>query len=362
MMQIKAALQYGAITENGLRPFLLGKKILVLASPTVWKKSYIKTVIDGLADYYEFEIYTNIRPNAPFSDLQLVVDTYAEAAPDTIIAIGGGSVIDAAKALSVSFGGPSIEDLFYKKATMPKTSLPLIAIPTTAGTGAELSFGAIIFDDKNNVKGGIRGEVLQPNAVFIDEELYLTAPGKLISEVGFDCLTHSIETYLSLKSNGFVKYQSVAAIKTVIEFLPWAVKGDSVAMKNMSIASAMMGINLAYSSTCLPHRIQYVIGPLTNTSHAQGLIALYKGWIPLIGRDKKLSGLNELERSMGGNVDLIDEVETLKEKLNLNYSIASLGVRQDQIELILNKTSGSVQNDPCYRNNKTILEILEKSM
>ena len=245
---------------------------------------------------------------------------------------------------------------------MPRTSVKLIAIPTTAGTGAELSFGAIIYDDVKNIKGGIRGEIIQPNIVFIDAELYRTAPKKLISEVGFDCLTHAIETYVSLKSDALIRYQSVAAIKTVFTFLPNAVDGDLNALKNMAIASSMMGVNLAYSSTCLPHRIQYIIGPLTNTSHAQGLIALYKGWIKLIAENKSKSGLNNLEYDLGRGVNLVDKIHKLKEDLNINYSISTLGVNESQIEHIAEKTNGSVQNDPIYKSNETIIKILKESI
>ena len=134
------------------------------------------------------------------------------------------------------------------------------------------------------------------------------------------------------------------------------------ALKNMAIASSMMGVNLAYSSTCLPHRIQYIIGPLTNTSHAQGLIALYKGWIKLIAENKSKSGLNNLEYDLGRGVNLVDKIHKLKEDLNINYSISTLGVNESQIEHIAEKTNGSVQNDPIYKSNETIIKILKESI
>lgn len=362
MIQIKPSLHYGKIEEDILIPYVFGHNILVISSKTVWEKSYINNVIDKLSEKYNVKIHTHVRPNAPFSDLQKIIDQSKDNTPDTIIAIGGGSIIDAAKALSVSFQKISINDLFYKIQPMPTSSINLIAIPTTAGTGAELSFGAIIYDDVKKIKGGIRGEIIQPNTVFIDAELYKTAPKKLISEVGFDCLTHAVETYLSIKSNSLVKYQSVAAIKSVFNYLPDAVNGDVKALKNVAIASSMMGINLAYSSTCLPHRIQYVIGPLTNTSHAQGLIALYKGWIKLISEDKSKSGLNDLEYDLGDNYNLVDKIYQLKGNLNINYSISTLGVKESQIDYIVKNTSGSVQNDPIYKNNETIIKILKESI
>jgi alcohol dehydrogenase class IV len=363
MIQIKPSIFYGEITKKLLGSHIYGENILVVSSKTVWRESYLRGVIDDFPNNYTFKIFTHIKANAPFSDIQKVIDDYSsEQLPDTIIAIGGGSIIDAGKALSVSFQQISLYELFNKLKPLPRRSINLIAIPTTAGTGAELSHGAIIFDDVNKIKGGIRGEIIQPNVVFIDPELYRTAPKQIIAEVGFDCLTHAIETYLSLKSDPLLKYQSVAAIKTVFNFLPRAVEGDIFAIKNMAIASSLMGINLAYSSTCLPHRIQYFIGPLTDTSHAQGLIALYKGWMKLISFNSVKSGLNNLELDLGNNFNLVDKIHDLKETLDINYSISTLGVKETQIEHIAENIIGSVQNDPIYKNKHTIIKILNESL
>jgi len=362
MIKIKPPVQYGDITVEGLIEQIQGEKIAIVCSNTVWQKTYISNVIDQLAERYKVKVFRHLRPNAPFVDLKQVVDDYDGAKPDTIIGIGGGSVLDACKALSVCFGDASISDLFYNKSPMPQESIHMIAIPTTAGTGAELSFGAIIYDDVHHVKGGIRGEVIQPNAVFIDVALYKTAPPKLLAEVGFDCLTHAVETYLSVKSDLLTRYQSTAAIRTVFEFLPSAVDGDIEALRRIAVSSALMGINLAYSSTCLPHRIQYVIGPLTDTSHAQGLIALYTGWLKLISEDKNKSGLIDLEKDMNVSYDIIDRIYKLKEELYIDYTISTLGVTEDQIEDIALNVKGSVQNDPCYVDNNTIIKVLKQSL
>lgn len=361
-MQIKPLLFYGKIKEEILESHVSGTKILIVCSKTIWENSYLSRVINQLSDKFSVKLFTHIQPNAPFSDLQKIINSYENGKPETIIAIGGGSVIDAAKALSVSFQNICLADLFYKRKPMPKTSIRLVAIPTTAGTGAELSFGAIIYDDVNKIKGGIRGEIIQPNIVLIDAELYRTAPKKLISEVGFDCLSHAIETYVSLKSGALVRYQSVAAIKTVFSFLPNAVDGDLNALRNLAIASSMMGVNLAYSSTCLPHRIQYIIGPLTNTSHAQGVIALYKGWMRIMAENKTNSGLEHLEYDLGSGTSLVDKINRLKVDLNIDYSLSTLGVHERQIEHIAEKTAGSVQDDPIYKSIQTIINILKQSI
>jgi alcohol dehydrogenase class IV len=361
MIQIKPPVHYGSVNEQLLAQLVTGNSIGIVCSNSVWEKTHISDVIEELSSKFEIQLFKHMRPDAPFADLQQVIDRYCESKPDTLIGIGGGSVIDACKALSVCFSGVSLRDMFYKAKPLPEESIPLVAIPTTAGTGAELSFGAIIYDDVDNVKGGIRGPVLQPDAVVIDVDLYKTAPQKILAEVGFDCLTHATETYLSVKATPLTRYQSVAAIQTVLNFLPSAVDGDLDSLRRMAIASAMMGINLAFSSTCLPHRIQYAIGPLTKTSHAQGLIALYKGWLPLIGSDRQATGLADLETDLQIK-NLIDRINELKQRLSIDYSISTLGVKPDQIEQVANSVKGAVEMDPCYKDTKTIIKLLEGSL
>lgn len=332
--------------------------ILLLTSPTIY--GYLKStgLVDTLVNQNS-QIFSSIKPNAHLSQLEQIMRSFDK--PSAIIAIGGGSVLDSAKALSVTWGNTSIYDYFYKKAEISSRKIFTIAIPTTAGTGAELSYGAILEDVNQKLKGGLRGEIIQPDEVVIDIDLYKLAPSRLISETGFDCLTHAIETYLSTNSSPLVRYQSIAAINTVLTYLPLAVKQkDSHSMMNMALASCMMGINLAKSTTCLPHRIQYVIGPRTDTSHAQGLVMLYKGWLPVIS---KTMIFKNLAKDLGlSEKKLIEKITILKKELNLTYSLKEYGITDKDVKDIAAKVTGNVANDPSFNGVKTIEEIIKNSL
>jgi alcohol dehydrogenase class IV len=199
--------------------------------------------------------------------------------------------------------------------------------------------------------------------VLIDAKLHHACPLKLKAEVGFDCLTHAVETYISRKSNALVKIQSVSCINTIFDHLPKACMDQSLYdMEKVAISSALMGINLAYSSTCLPHRIQYVIGPLTRTSHAQGLIALYKGWIPHL-IENRTAEFGELARDLGIDAfGLYDKINNLKKILNIEYSLADLGLKDNQLEAISGEVSGNLSTDPSYRDRGSIVNILKQSL
>jgi len=360
---IKPTIIVAPISLDSLEHFNIGEEVLVLMSKTVSKSFNLSSILTELGKNRNLHIYSHVRPDAPFEDLDLIINEMKDKPLKTIIAIGGGSVIDAAKALSISFEGTDYKDIFYKKANVPNKKIEVLAIPTTAGTGAELSFGAIIYDNYNAVKGGVRGEIVQPNGVLIDANFHNSCPFKLKAEVGFDCLTHAVETYISKKSNALVRNQAVNCIQNVFNYLIPACKEDSFyAMEKLALSSALMGINLAYSSTCLPHRIQYVIGPITKTSHAQGLIALYKGWINhLVINDIK--ELNDLARDLGmDKIQFTDKIDSLKKKLDIDYTISDLGIKENQIEEIANKVTGNVSADPSYKDINSIVNILKHSL
>lgn len=351
------------ISNEILKNFNIGNDVLILVSKTVLTLFNLSLIFNELKKERRVTIDSSIRPDSPFDDLDKVISSLNGKNLDTIIAIGGGSVIDAAKTLSVSFQGISYKDIFYKKAQLPIKKIKVLAVPTTAGTGAELSFGAIIYDNINKFKGGIRGEILQPDYVLIDANFHNSCPKKLKAEVGFDCLTHAIETYISKKSNPIVKENSIHCINNIFKYLICACEdSDKHAMEKIAISSALMGINLAYSSTCLPHRIQYVIGPLTGTSHAKGLIALYKGWLIHL-RETECVELESLAFDLGMDVnEFLLKIELLKNKLNINYNISDLGVKQEQINEISRNVTGNVSLDPSYINAKSINNILINSL
>lgn len=285
-------------------------RVLILSSKSIILLNEVNKFVVDIKEIVEVEIFSNIRPNAPTIDLDIIVKKYKR--PSLIIGIGGGSVLDSAKALSVGWGG--IDTCFSAylngSAKIQSKKITMVAVPTTAGTGSELSYGAILYDEVNNFKGGIRSQLMVPELVLIYPELYKYANYKLKAEVGFDCLSHAIETYLSRQSNDFVKYQSVIAIVNVFKNLNKSINNDLNSIKSMALTSTFMGVNLANSTTCLPHRIQYALGPLSNSSHAVGIIILYKGWLENISKTNEFDNLSKT--LLDFDIDLIVEISKLK--------------------------------------------------
>jgi alcohol dehydrogenase class IV len=145
-----------------------------------------------------------------------------------------------------------------------------------------------------------------------------------------------------------------------LNHLEKAVAKDVSDLEQMAIASAMMGINLALSSTCLPHRLQYALGPHTKTSHAQGLIMLYRGWLPLISKTREF---DMLESALGFcRGELVSRIEELKQRLEIDYRASDFGLTASDIPLLLDKVEGIFDADPCYVSKQTLENIMKGSL
>jgi alcohol dehydrogenase class IV len=335
-------------------------KILILTN--ISKKNYIKDILENSINKTVETIFIDdVKPENPFSYIKDVYERL-NFQPTNIIAIGGGSVIDLAKALSVSISYEELKNNFYGINKSLKKHSQVTTFPATFGTGAEISYGAILYDDERGLKGGIRGEIVQSDKIVLDFSLYHSAPKHIKALAGFDCLTHCVETYVSVFSDEVTRYHAVKSLETVFDNLELAVNDDKEATKNMAIASMMMGLNLAFSSTCIPHRIQYVIGPMTKTSHAEGLTALYKGWLQFIAKNGN-GAFFYLAKDLSTTVDKLKiKIESLKKNLEVDYSLIDLGINEKDIDIIVEKTSGNLKADPYYINKSSIEEVLKLSL
>jgi len=341
-----------------------GETLAVLVSSSVRHASGARLQLESLARNRTLVELPPIGPDAPLPSVLKALDHLRSSGAQTLVAIGGGSVIDAAKALSVFALGGDLTDVFFGRAPLPMEKIRLIAVPTTAGSGAELSYGAILFDPDTRTKGGLRSPRLQPDVVIIDPPLYLTATPERLAESGFDALTHAVETYVSSAATPLCHRQSVAAISVLLDQLPLVVERRSVpAMEKVAVAAALMGNNLANSTTCLPHRIQYALRAFTEISHASGLVMLYRGWLESLGTAPDDTPFDALAAELGfDRFGLIDEISRLKSRLNLNHRLRNGGLTAADIPRVVERTSGRLEVDPCYSGPESIRTILERSL
>ena len=217
----------------------------------------------------ECGIFSETVPDPTTDVVNAGTRAYLDGHYDSLVSLGGGSPIDTAKAIGMlATNGGQASD--YKVPNpIPKVSPPHIAVPTTAGTGSEVTRFTVITDTAKDEKMLISGDSLLPSAAVVDYELTLSMPPRLTADTGTDALTHAIEAYVSRKANSFTDTIALSAMKTIWTELPIAYRepGNQAAREAMMQAATLAGIAFSNSSVALVHGMSRPIGAFFHVAH-----------------------------------------------------------------------------------------------
>lgn len=280
----------------------------------------------------------------------------AKANAEMVLAIGGGSVLDLAKAAAL-MADPGLLDELLAGVMVTRGGLPVIAVPTTAGTGSEVSHGAIVMHRSSGRKRAVRGPGVAAREAIVDPELSASAPAAIAANAGFDAIAHAVETAASRAASDLVIHLAGVALPRLLDAVPRLVEQphDVEAAESAAYAALLMGFNLANSTTCLPHRFQYAIGPHTNTAHAVGVAAVLPAWLDrtilhnpeAIGRLARAGGLCPADASAtDAATTLAGRIVDHLERTGMRRSLSELGVKEADIPELLDAIEGAVANDP----------------
>jgi len=271
-------------------------------------------------------VFSGVHPDPSEENVMDGLAALRACGADVIVAIGGGSPIDCAKAVGVlaTNGGKVRDFMGYEK--IPRAGLPLIAIPTTAGTGSEVTRASVITDTARDEKMLLMSVQLVPQVALVDFELTMTMPGPLTAAVGVDTLTHAIEAYVSKKANGVTDPLALSCTNLVARNLRTAFRepGNRAAREAMSLAACQGGMAFANSSVCLVHGMSRPIGALFHVPHGisnamllpavtrfsiRGAVARYAA----VARAMDVAGPADSDEAATAN--LIHELESLNRDL-----------------------------------------------
>ncbi|WP_319581930.1 iron-containing alcohol dehydrogenase [uncultured Pseudodesulfovibrio sp.] len=245
------------------------KRVLLVSDPGVEKAGWVEVVMDLLRkDSIECVYFNEVSSNPRDVQVHKGAELYVENGADVIVGIGGGSPIDAAKGISTIVGnGGKIRD--YEGANMIMRPLPpMIFIPSTAGSGSDVSQFCIITDVERQVKMSIISRSLVPNLSIIDPMLLRTKSRELIAASAVDALAHAVESYVSRMASPFTEPQSMQAIQLFMENIREAVDSKSPeALKNLSIASTAAGMAFSNAGLGIAHSLAHSIGGRFDVLH-----------------------------------------------------------------------------------------------
>ncbi len=246
-----------------------GKKAFIVSGKNVTKTGMVKTLTDFLDEWgIAHELFNDITGEPTDKMIDMGLSAYIDTKCDFIIALGGGSPLDSAKAIAaMSVLDGEISD--YMGMEIKGDFPPMVMIPTTSGTGSEATKFTIITDTENDVKMLLKGESLLPDLAVVDSQFTITAPKSITASTGMDALTHAVESYISKRSNPITDMYALESIKRIFEYLPeaYANGADVLARKEMAIASYQAGLCINNASVTLVHGMSRPIGALFHVPH-----------------------------------------------------------------------------------------------
>lgn len=246
------------------------KHPLIITDKMMVKLGYVKKIQQTLIESkIESSVFADTIPEPTVSSIEAGVEMARKGGFDSIIAIGGGSPIDSAKAISIvgKFGGKVSDYKFPRDVT--ENGLPIVAIPTTAGTGSEATRFTVITDDEKDEKMLCAGIGFMPVAALIDYELTLSLPPRVTADCGLDALTHAMEAYVSQKANTFSDAQALSAMTMIGSNLRKAYHEpkNEAAREAMMLGSSLAGIAFSNASVALVHGMSRPIGAFFHVPH-----------------------------------------------------------------------------------------------
>ncbi|WP_293974351.1 iron-containing alcohol dehydrogenase [Sphingomonas sp.] len=321
----------------------------------------------------EAHVFDETIPDLPLNSIEDCVSRARAIAPDIMIAVGGGSVMDMAKVVAVLLThGGSVRD-YYGEFAVPGPVIPLIAIPTTSGTGSEVTPVAVVSDEERGAKIGIASPHLIPAIAICDPELTMTCPPGLTAISGADALTHAVEAFTTLARardpllteehvfvgrNVLSDHMAKLAIGNLFKYLERAYRdgSDMEARDGVMLAALAAGCAFGTAGTAAAHALQYPVGNLTHTAHGLGVATLLP-YVMQFNRSACPDAFAELADMLGlagETVEdraqaFIDAVADLLAAIRIPVSLAELGLHADQQDFVAEhalKAARLVKNNP----------------
>ena len=364
------------------------KKAFIVTDKVLYNLGFVDKITDVLDEIQmDYKVFFDVEPDPTLATAKKGAEEMRSFEPDTIIALGGGSPMDAAKIMWVMYEHPEIrfEDLamrfmdirkrVFKFPKMGEKAM-MVAIPTSAGTGSEVTPFAVITDEKTQIKYPLADYELTPDMAIVDAELMMNMPKSLTAASGIDALTHAIEAYVSVCASEYTNGMALEAIRLIFKYLPQAYNdgpNNIKAREKMAHASTMAGMAFANAFLGVCHSMAHKLGSMHHIPHGIANALLINEVIRFnaVDNPRKQATFPQYKYpnakwryariadylQLGGNTDdekvelLIKAIDNLKAKLNIPQTIKEAGVSKQKFFATLDEMSETAFDDQCTVSN-----------
>lgn len=327
----------------------LGKsKALIVTDAGLVKFGVAKMVTDVLDEAaIPYEIFSDVKPNPTVTNVKNGIEAYKKSGADFIIAIGGGSSIDTAKAVGIVINNPEFSDIVSLEGCAPtkNKSVPIVALPTTAGTAAETTINYVIIDEVNQKKMVCVDPNDIPAVAIVDAELMYSLPASLTAATGMDALTHAIEGYITKGAWALSDMFEIEAIRMISRNLPTAVAepSNAVARDAMAVAQYVAGMAFSNVGLGLVHGMAHPLGSLFDIPHGVAnalLLPTIMEWnmpacldkYPAIAEAMGVD-ISDMPREEAAQA-ACDAVKALSIKVGIPQHLSEIGIKESDIDTL----------------------------
>ena len=383
-------LVFGAGQRHALPSFAasLGQRALVVTDERLSAEPVFAAMLDRLTKAgLKLRVFDGVIAELPVANIARAVEAGGVHGADLVIGIGGGSCLDAAKvaALLLSHGGRASD--YYGEFRVPGPVLPLISIPTTSGTGSEVTPVAVVTDPDRALKVGIASPHLISHTAICDPELTYSCPPGLTAVSGADALTHAIEAFTTMRrepgpelvhqhvflgKNALTDHYALLAISHIAASLKRAYDdgSDIEARGRLMLGATAAGLAFGTAGTAAAHAVQYPVGAMTHTPHGAGVavlmpyvMAFNSGWCaPELAEIGKAMGLDAGGADLAGQaVATVDAVDRLFVSIGIPRTLAGLGVEAAQLPQIVEQSMGItrlIKNNPRPIDDRSMMDLV----
>ena len=347
----------GEIQKRGFKKvFLVSDKSLVEAGVT----AKVEEILNNAGISYD--LYDEIKPNPTIKNVTDGVEACKNSGADVIVAVGGGSSIDTAKGISIVMTNPDRADIksLNGASNTVNRGMPIIALPTTAGTAAEVTINYVITDEDAEIKMVCVDPNDIPAVAIVDSELMASMPKSLAAATGMDALTHAVEGYITKAHNEMSDMFHMKAIKMIFKYLPAAVNDkDPEAIEKMGMAQYIAGMGFSNVGLGIVHSMAHQLGAVYDTPHGIANAMLLPTVMRFNGEDPATAGrFREILVNIGrpdaehlNDQDVINTfvwmISELSKAVGITTTIKDYGAKEEDFEMLAEKA----MNDPCKPGN-----------
>ncbi len=352
------------------------QQVLVVSDPGVTEAGWLAPVLAELEQaHVGIELFTEVTINPKDREVMAGAERYRKAHCDLVVAVGGGSPMDCGKAIAAVVANDRDVRSFAGVDQVPLAPPPVICIPTTAGTAAEISRFAIITDTSNNIKFAIISNTMIPTLALIDPETTTTMSSELTATTGIDALVHAIEAYVSTQNSTVTDLYALEAIRLISGNLRQALAHphNPIHREAMMLGSLLAGLAFSNASLGLVHAMAHSLGGLLDLAHGECNALLLEHVVNYnfdsareryaqIGLTMGLpmKGLNAVEQK----IRLIAALAALRRDVNLAHPLRDLGVASEDIPVLAQNAllDPCIATNPCTPTREDIAQIYESAL